>query len=45
MSKEKSKGKREAKKPKAAVKKPLAGARAAPYQLQGALAPTKGSGK
>ena len=45
MAKGQKRGNREVKKPKAAVKKPVAGARVSAYQLPGALAPSKPSGK
>lgn len=45
MAKGQKRGNREAKKPKAAVKKPVAGSAAAPYQLPTRPAPAKGGGK
>ena len=45
MSKGQKRGNREVKKPKTAVKKPVAGTVASQYQLPVKLAPAKGTGK
>jgi hypothetical protein len=45
VAKGQKKGNREAKKPKATVKKPLAGTTAEHYQFPGQRPPAKGSGK
>jgi hypothetical protein len=45
MAKGQKRGNREAKKPKAAVKKPIAGTVASQYQLPAKLAASKGNGK
>ena len=45
MAKGQQRGNREAKKPKTAVKKPVAGTVASPYKLPVKAVPTKGGGK